>query len=264
MYPQKGNLGARIGAYLLDMFFIYIISCVCIFNLYIYFGFSFVVIFFYFAIFEGSTMSATPGKKICGLIVVDENGNPLTMQKSFLRALGRLVTYCTLGIGYFVAFFDANGKALHDHIANTFVADANSVYVGQSYNQYGTAPNNNMYNQPTTYNAPRPAMNGPKIVGVTGQFAGRVIPISPQGVMFGRDATTCEFAFPDNTVGISRNHCKVQFKPESQLFVLYDLGSSYGTFLANDSRIAQGQPIALRAGDEFYLASRANTFRVSF
>lgn len=50
--------------------------------------------------------------------------------------------------------------------------------------------------------------------------------------------------------------------PEPLKVVLYDLGSSYGTFLGNGLRVPQGQPAALRTGDEFYLASRGNVFRV--
>ena len=47
------------------------------------------------------------------------------------------------------------------------------------------------------------------------------------------------------------------------MFVLYDLGSSFGTYLGSGIQVPQGQPAALRAGDEFYLATRANVFRVS-
>ena len=85
----------------------------------------------------------------------------------------------------------------------------------------------------------------------------------PQGIMMGRDSAACDFVFPDHAQGISRNHCKIQFNPQTQMFVLYDLGSSYGTFLGNGVRVPQGQPMAMRPGDEFYLASRANLFRVS-
>ncbi len=89
------------------------------------------------------------------------------------------------------------------------------------------------------------------------------VPPAPQGIIIGRDGASCDFSFPESTQGISRNHCKVAFNPQTQMFVLYDLGSSYGTFLAGGARVAQGQPVALHSGDAFYLASRANTFQVS-
>ena len=103
----------------------------------------------------------------------------------------------------------------------------------------------------------------PQIIGISGQFAGQAFPVSTHGVMLGRDPSSCDFVFPSNIQGISRNHCKLQFNPQTQMFVLYDLGSSYGTFLGSGVRVPQGQPAALRAGDEFYLASRGNVFRVS-
>ena len=103
----------------------------------------------------------------------------------------------------------------------------------------------------------------PRIIGISGQYAGRAIPIASQGSMLGTDAASCDFAFPHGTPGISRNHCKIQFNPQTQMFILYDLGSSYGTFLGNGSRVTQGQPVALRSGDDFYMASRAMLFRVS-
>ena len=103
----------------------------------------------------------------------------------------------------------------------------------------------------------------PQIIGISGQFAGQAFPVSTHGVMLGRDPASCDFVFPANAKGISRNHCKLQFNPQTQMFVLYDLGSSFGTYLGSGIQVPQGQPAALCAGDEFYLATRANVFRVS-
>ena len=110
---------------------------------------------------------------------------------------------------------------------------------------------------------PPPVGINPKLIGVVGQFAGRSYPIRPNGIMMGRDAASCEFVFSESAQGISRNHCKVEFNPQTTMFVLYDLGSSCGTFLANGVKVQQGQPVALRPGDSFYLASQGNLFRVS-
>ena len=97
----------------------------------------------------------------------------------------------------------------------------------------------------------------------TAPQSGQAFPVSTHGVMLGRDPSSCDFVFPSNAKGISRNHCKLQFNPQTQMFVLYDLGSSFGTYLGSGIQVPQGQPAALRAGDEFYLATRANVFRVS-
>ena len=103
----------------------------------------------------------------------------------------------------------------------------------------------------------------PQIIGISGQYAGRSFPVAPQGLLIGKDPSSCDLILPDGPNGISRNHCKLQFNPQTQMFILYDLGSTYGTFLGNGARVPQGQPAALRVGDEFFLGSRANVFRVA-
>jgi uncharacterized RDD family membrane protein YckC len=254
---QKASVGARIGAYLLDSLFLGIIGGVLFIltGSYELYTLAFLItMFLYFGICEGSAMSASLGKKICGLVVVDEAGQKLTMGQGFLRAVCRLVSNLTLGIGYLIGLFDPEGKALHDKLAKTFVISADSLSQA-AYTPPAPTP------QPVQRSS---SMNNPHIVGMTGQFAGKMFPIPPQGALFGRDAASCDFAFPESAQGISRNHCKVSFNPQTQLFVLYDLGSSYGTFLGNGTKVTQGLPTALRPGDEFYLASHNNTFRVNF
>ncbi len=245
---KKAAMFARIGALILDNIFINIINLIILAVSWQLFFLCFPFItFLYYGICEGSSMSATLGKKICGLIVVDENGNKLTSAKSFIRSICRIVSGITLGIGYIIALFDEDGKALHDKMAKTLVTHERSAAT-----PVGKQPKPN---QPSDMN--------PAILCITGQFAGRAFTISQQGIMFGRDGNVCDFAFPDSTNGISRVHCKLQFNPQTRMFVLYDLGSAYGTFLENGTRVTQNQPIAIGAGDGFYLASKANLFKVN-
>src|SRR6266568_2992970 len=64
---------------------------------------------------------ATPGKMVCGLKVLTPEGTPI----SYARALGRVAAeflssmFCSLG--YIIAAFDRQKRALHDHIASTRV-----------------------------------------------------------------------------------------------------------------------------------------------
>jgi len=249
---QKASLGARFGALLIDGLLIQIIlSLTILVDWYLYLILSVFAAFLYYGIFEGSTLSATPGKKLLGIIVLDEQGNRLTYEKAFLRSLCRFLSSLLLGIGFWMALFSEDNKALHDKLAGTFVAKA--------------APQAFPYGQPQRAepSAQGTVKGAPHIVGIAGQFAGKAFRLPPQGIIIGRDGASCDFSFPESTQGISRNHCKVAFNPQTQMFVLYDLGSSYGTFLAGGARVAQGQPVALHSGDAFYLASRANTFQVS-
>jgi pSer/pThr/pTyr-binding forkhead associated (FHA) protein len=98
---------------------------------------------------------------------------------------------------------------------------------------------------------------------VSGIYAGQAFTIGPQGMLMGRDKAACDFVFDNNAVGISRTHCKIQYNPQTSMFVLYDLGSSYGTYLSNGIKIPQGQPMAIQPGSQFYLADMGNMFMAS-
>lgn len=206
--------------------------------------------FLYFGFTEGA-MSATLGKKLCGIKVVDDSGNNITMGTAFFRAFGRLISTLILGIGFFIALFDDQNRTLHDRIAHTYVIRANTQ----------AAPAAPVVTPVAA--APRTqAITAAKVVGVSGFFAGKSLDVPASGVVFGRESATCNLVFPENVKGVSRNHCKLEYNPSTNMFILNDLGSSYGTFKGNDARVAQGQPVALSAGAEFYLGSRDNMFQV--
>ena len=98
--------------------------------------------------------------------------------------------------------------------------------------------------------------------GVAGQFAGQTFAISGP-LTIGRDATRCNVVFDRNAPGVSGNHCQVSYDGATDTFLLTDNGSSYGTFLENDKKLAAGVPVQLRAGDGFYLANRNTRFLVT-
>jgi len=64
---------------------------------------------------------ATLGKMACGLKVINTDGSALTYGKAFKRCLAELVSGITLGIGYIMAAFDDEKRALHDRIVDTRV-----------------------------------------------------------------------------------------------------------------------------------------------
>jgi len=71
-------------------------------------------------------------------------------------------------------------------------------------------------------------------------------------ICIGRD-TTCEFSFPQGTSGISRRHCELQLTVGG--IVITDLGSSYGTFLENGTKLQPNVPVNLGREGRFCLAS---------
>jgi uncharacterized RDD family membrane protein YckC len=64
---------------------------------------------------------ATPGKMACKLRVVRADGTPLTFGRAAGRYFANLLSAFTFGIGYIIAAFDDQKRALHDHICDTRV-----------------------------------------------------------------------------------------------------------------------------------------------
>lgn len=276
---QYATKGARIGAYIIDNILINIIVGLCSF---ISPGLGLIALavgqIFYFGIMEGSGMHGTFGKYLMGIAAADESGQPLDYGKSFTRAMCRLLCTLTLGIGFLIGLFDDEGKALHDRIAGTRVIAREALgqpvpaAYGNRLGPQGALPQNTLPQNALQQNTPQQMAQTPvrantaaqpKLIGVAGRYAGQAYLIGPQGLIMGRDQNACDFVFESNANGISRMHCKVQYNPQTGMFILYDLGSSYGTYLGNGVRVPQGQPMALGTGEQFYLADRGCMFMVS-
>ncbi len=75
----------------------------------------------YHGIWEASRFQATPGKMATHLKVVDEHGNRLTLVRSFARNLLKIVSNCTLLLGYVMALITEKHQALHDKVTNCYV-----------------------------------------------------------------------------------------------------------------------------------------------
>jgi uncharacterized RDD family membrane protein YckC len=57
----------------------------------------------------------------CSLKVVTADGAPISYARAMGRALSELISGLVCYIGYIIAAFDREKRALHDHIANTRV-----------------------------------------------------------------------------------------------------------------------------------------------
>lgn len=77
----------------------------------------------YFARGESSEDMATTGKKAAQVFVVDKEGNRLSFAKASQRYNVKfwISGWLTCGLGYLMAFFDKDGRALHDRICGTMV-----------------------------------------------------------------------------------------------------------------------------------------------
>ena len=108
--------------------------------------------------------------------------------------------------------------------------------------------------------APAPAGipdSGLRLQGVSGTFANRRFALNGT-LRIGRDPQLNQIAYPAHVKGVSRVHCELTLV-NGQVY-LKDLGSTYGTFLAGGQRLAASQPVPLKPGDSFSLASPQETF----
>ena len=64
---------------------------------------------------------ATPGKMIFKLTVVDASGGKISYGRAFGRSCAEILSRVICLIGYIIAAFDDQKRALHDHMCSTRV-----------------------------------------------------------------------------------------------------------------------------------------------
>ena len=96
---------------------------------------------------------------------------------------------------------------------------------------------------------------------VEGELKGRSYPLAEGGTLTIGRAPDCAVRFGEHAPGVSGHHCRVEYR--SGAVYLTDTGSTYGTFLADGTKLVPGAAQGLSAGQEFYLAQSTNSFRVT-
>lgn len=81
----------------------------------------FVIATLYNTLCEASEMRGSIGKKLCRLVVSDEDGSKLSIRKALVRNLGKFVSGLALWIGYLAVLWDSRNQAWHDKWAKTYV-----------------------------------------------------------------------------------------------------------------------------------------------
>ena len=103
------------------------------------------------------------------------------------------------------------------------------------------------------------ASKTPVMHSMAPQHGGMVVQLHHQPVQIGRDPATCRLVYQDGTPGVSSKHCQVYFDEQEQMFIVTDLNSTYGTFLASGQRIAPNTPVKLPPHSSIYLGEADNT-----
>jgi len=101
----------------------------------------------------------------------------------------------------------------------------------------------------------------PKLVGVSGLFAGRVLDLTQGKVVIGRDPQSSQLAYPSSNNRISRKHCIVKYEESSRRFILED-SSTNGTYIYPRAKLNSGQPVYLEAGSRFYLGDPSEQYEL--
>lgn len=96
--------------------------------------------------------------------------------------------------------------------------------------------------------------------GISGMYKDCSFPLSGGRLVLGRNSKQSNIVFSSSTPGISSLHCEI--RNDGGKIVLVDMGSSYGTFLSNGTKLVPNQPYVVHVGDKFYLASHNNQFEI--
>ena len=75
----------------------------------------------YYGLTESSKYQATIGKKICGIMAIDYEGNRLTFKKAYLRFLAQFISIIPLGFGIWSIASDEKKQGWHDMLMNCYV-----------------------------------------------------------------------------------------------------------------------------------------------
>ena len=83
-------------------------------------GLLFILLFFYW--FYNEMKCQTPGRRLLGIRVVNESGDPISFWRGILRGIiGKTVSGIFLYLGFIWAAFDREKRGWHDKIAGTYV-----------------------------------------------------------------------------------------------------------------------------------------------
>jgi len=75
----------------------------------------------YYIYFETSDKQATLGKQILNIKVVKQDGTKIETSDAIFRYFGKIISAVIFMLGYLMALFDDQKRALHDRIAKTYV-----------------------------------------------------------------------------------------------------------------------------------------------
>lgn len=86
----------------------------------------------YFSLLESSPLQGTIGKLALGIRVTDRNGDPIDFRRASIRYWAKVLSSLVLMLGWLMAAFTPERRALHDFLAGTLVLRRATVLVTPS------------------------------------------------------------------------------------------------------------------------------------
>lgn len=116
-------------------------------------------------------------------------------------------------------------------------------------------------NKKQTMVAPPPAAPEFHIVIQSGRLAGNRYRLTDR-IAIGRDPAKCHIVYPADAPGVSGLHCEL-FLQNGAVY-LRDCNSSYGTYLANGTKLVSGNAVMIGVGTTFFVGEQSNSVTVQY
>lgn len=84
-------------------------------------GLTYILPFLYYIILPTTVWRGTIGKKVLGIEIVDQEGKTISIGRSIGRYFASMLSALILMVGYLMAAFHPEKRALHDILAGTYV-----------------------------------------------------------------------------------------------------------------------------------------------
>ena len=213
---------------------------------------SWLVWWFYYALFVSGAWQATPGKRLMGLRVTDLMGRRVSFARATGRLFSQIISVIIFFIGYIMIGLTEKKQGLHDMMAGTFVlyGKAGETDFNNSSARNFSDADTTIIDTPLTSSSDRWVMAGFDTGGhvIRLSFSHGNPKLNQDGLIIGRDAQSCDLHINDQS--ISRQHARL-IKRNNQIWV-EDLNSSNG--IAIDGRsISSGDSAMLPMQGEITL-----------
>lgn len=246
-----------------------------------------IIYFFYMTIMELVNEGQTIGRMIMGLCINGKNGKAPSSVDYIVRNIVKtmpalviilfpriwIITLLLAGIYFLVPLVHNKNLAIHDIVGATVVEvssleekviNENEVNKESEIIKIEPAADNHEAGEKELLNQEKVKKQEniqiqPGLYGVSGMYEGAFIPLT-RAIIIGR-SHSCNLVFQDDAPRISRRHCSVTYSMNDDTFVLTDMESTYGTYLADGTMIPTGKSVLLKEGEEF-LVGLNERFRV--